>query len=153
MRMLKLVSLALLLLVGNMTVDAQRPGGGHRPGGKAPRGGMSPHMKQQQINQTKKSDVATYSVSGVLEEEGSKTNLMYANVGVLKVEDSTFVRGASTDDKGKFTITNVPTGEYYLRVSSIGYQSTYVLVKVPQGNIDLGVVKIGKVPLLWVLLW
>jgi hypothetical protein len=142
--MLKLVSLALLLLVGNMTVDAQRPGGGHRPGGKAPRGGMSPHMKQQQINQTKKADVATYSVSGVLEEEGSKTKLMYANVGVLKVEDSTFVRGASTDDKGKFTITNVPTGEYYLRVSSIGYQSTYVLVKVPQGNIDLGVVKIGK---------
>ena len=144
MRILKLVSLALLLLVGNMTVDAQRPGGGHRPGGKAPRGGMPPHMKQQQINQTKKSDVATYSVSGVLEEEGSKAKIMYANVGVLKVEDSTFVRGASTDDKGKFTITNVPTGEYYLRVSSIGYQSTYMLIKVPQGNIDLGVVKIGK---------
>ena len=50
MRILKLVSLALLLLVGNMTVDAQRPGGGHRPGGKAPRGGMPPHMKQQQNN-------------------------------------------------------------------------------------------------------
>lgn len=144
MRILKLVSLALLLLIGNMTVDAQRPGGGRPPGGKAPRGGMPPHMKQQQNNQTKKSDVATYTVSGVLEEEGSKAKIMYANVGVLKVEDSTFVRGASTDDKGKFTITNVPTGEYYLRVSSIGYQSTYVLVKVSQGNIDLGVIKIGK---------
>ena len=101
-------------------------------------------MNQKANNQNKKNDVATYTVSGVLEEEGSKTKLMYANVGVLNVKDSAFVRGASTDENGKFTITNVPTGEYFLRVSSIGYQSTYMLIKVLQGNINLGVVKVGK---------
>lgn len=144
MKVLRLSLFALFLSLGSISLMAQFPGGPPPGGGKPPRGFKPPQGNQKQINQNKKNDVATYSVSGVLEEEGSKAKIMYANVGVLKVEDSTFVRGASTDDKGKFTITNVPTGEYYLRVSSIGYQSTYVLVKVSQGNIDLGVIKIGK---------
>lgn len=142
MRILKVSLLALFLVVGSISLMAQFPGGGRPPGGRPP--GPPPNMKQQPNSQNKKTDVATYTVSGTLEEEGSKAKLMYANVGVLNLKDSTFVRGASTDDKGKFTITNVPIGEYYLRVSSIGYQSTYMLIKVPQGNIDLGVIKVGK---------
>ena len=88
--------------------------------------------------------MATYTVSGVLEEEGNNTKLMFANVGMLNSKDSTFVRGASSDEKGKFVITGVPSGEYYLRVSSIGYQGAFLLVKVPEGNIDLGVIKVAK---------
>ncbi|MBR7168744.1 MAG: TonB-dependent receptor, partial [Bacteroidales bacterium] len=145
MNRLKVLSLVLFLLLGTTLIMAQRPGGGGRPrGGMPPRGNNPSAMNQKANNQNKKNDVATYTVSGVLEEEGSKTKLMYANVGVLNVKDSAFVRGASTDENGKFTITNVPTGEYYLRVSSIGYQSTYMLIKVLQGNINLGVVKVGK---------
>ena len=148
MRILKISLLAIFLLTNVMSIA--QPGGGPPPG-RPPRGFKPPagakppfDMKDPNQQQKKKTDVATYTVSGVLEEEGNNTKLMFANVGMLNSKDSTFVRGASSDEKGKFVITGVPSGEYYLRVSSIGYQGAFLLVKVPEGNIDLGVIKVAK---------
>ena len=148
MRILKISLLAIFLLTNVMAIA--QPGGGPPPG-RPPRGFKPPagakppfDMKDPNQQQKKKTDVATYTVSGVLEEEGNNTKLMFANVGMLNSKDSTFVRGASSDEKGKFVITGVPSGEYYLRVSSIGYQGAFLLVKVPEGNIDLGVIKVAK---------
>lgn len=148
MKILKISLLAIFLLT-NVMVEAQ-PGGGPPPG-RPPRGmkppkGVKPPFDMNNPNQQQKKEtnVATYTVSGVLEEEGNTTKLMFANVGMLNAKDSTFVRGASSDEKGKFVITGIPSGEYYLRVSSIGYQGAFLLVKVPEGNIDLGVIKVAK---------
>lgn len=151
MRILKMSLLALFLL-GSIIVEAQRPIGPPPGGSRPPRGKMPPpsgsfspgNEKSDKNNQNKKQDVATFSVSGVLEEDGSNVKLMFANVGLLKAEDTVFVRGASSDENGKFTITGVPSGDYYLRVSSIGYQGAFMFVKVPNGNIDLGPIKVKK---------
>lgn len=147
-QLLKQCLLAVILLT-NVMVIAQ-PGGGPPPG-RSPRGFKPPagakppfDMNDPNQQQKKKTDVATFTVSGVLEKDGSTEKLMYANVGVLNKLDSTFVRGASTDEKGKFVITGVPSGEYFLRISSLGFQNTFHIIKVPNGNIDLGVIKIKE---------
>ena len=98
-QLLKQCLLAVILLT-NVMVIAQ-PGGGPPPG-RSPRGFKPPagakppfDMNAPNQQQKKKTDVATFTVSGVLEKDGSTEKLMYANVGVLNKLDSTFVRGAS----------------------------------------------------------
>lgn len=46
----------------------------------------------------------------------------YANI-VLMTNDSTVVTGTTTDLKGRFTIDNIRTGTYNLRISSLGYKT------------------------------
>ena len=143
MNIIAKLSTVALFLLWNTVAMAQGPGGGPPPGGRPPRGGRPP-MPQKSMNLNQKNNVVTYSVSGVLEETNSKTKLIYANVGVLNTKDSTFVRGASSDENGNFIIVGVPSGDYYLRVSSLGYQSTYIPFKVPKDNVNLGTVSIKK---------
>ena len=143
MNIIAKLSTVALFLLWNTVAMAQGPGGGPPSGGRPPRGGRPP-MPQKSMNLNQKNNVVTYSVSGVLEETNSKTKLIYANVGVLNTKDSTFVRGASSDENGNFIIVGVPSGDYYLRVSSLGYQSTYIPFKVPKDNVNLGTVSIKK---------
>jgi outer membrane receptor protein involved in Fe transport len=67
----------------------------------------------QQIN--------SYTISGIVIDNHSHEALFYANVGLLKAEDSTFVSGISTDRNGSFKIPNVNSGDYIFQASYIGY--------------------------------
>ncbi len=112
------------------------------PGGMAPRGQRPRQSGSEKKMQSKKEGV-TYTVSGRLQEENSSEKMMFANVGIMRIKDSSFVRGASSDENGKFTIAAVPQGRYLLRVSSMGYQNTYLPVLV-NANVDLGTIKVKK---------
>jgi hypothetical protein len=46
-------------------------------------------------------------------------------VALLKKADSTIYRGALTDDKGFFEFANVKQGVYLLKVSTVGYKTTF----------------------------
>lgn len=132
-------------------VMAQGPGGGFggfgggRPGGRAPRGDMNRRANENTQTQQKKEKTngKTYTVIGVLQEFDSQEPLMYANVAVLKRSDSSFVRGASSDDRGKVTLTGIPAGEYLLRVSSIGYQNIMIPTDV-RCDTNIGTLKIKQ---------
>lgn len=78
----------------------------------------------------------------------AKTNapLEYANVTVHKSQDSSYVNGSATGKGGELLIPNIPEGQYYVKVSFIGYDKTIVPnvnVTKENYNISLGTIKIN----------
>jgi len=63
---------------------------------------------------------AQHEIKGIV-VDGSKQPVPYATALLFKMPDSTFHKGTTTDDKGRFTLTGVETGLYSLAISSIGF--------------------------------
>lgn len=89
-------------------------------------------------------------VTGKMVSNKDKQPLMYANVAMLRAEDSTFVRGTVTDEKGVFSLKNdtVPT---VLRLSAMGYGTIFVAVPNTRyggptglGTIDMGTIELSE---------
>ena len=59
-----------------------------------------------------------------------------ATVRLLAV-DSSFIKGAVTDDKGTFYLENVKEGNYILLITCIGYQNTSLNFKMPNTDFQL----------------
>lgn len=60
-------------------------------------------------------------ISGAVKDKSTKTALPFVNV-VLKTEkDSAFVSGTVTNEEGRFSLSNVKGGNYFLEISYIGY--------------------------------
>lgn len=76
-------------------------------------------------------------VNGILKDSLSDNPVEFANVAVLNLKDSSFVRGAASDSAGFFSVKNIKDGEYLLRVSSIGYMVKTIRF-VHSGKTDLG---------------
>jgi hypothetical protein len=61
------------------------------------------------------------TVSGTIKDKNTKSVLPFVNV-VLKAEkDSSFVSGTVTNEEGRFSLSKVKSGNYFLEVSYIGY--------------------------------
>ena len=124
-----------------------RPGGfpGGRPG--APMGDRQMQQTQQRsttVKQKKKVKQGdTFKVVGSLIDSAKMEPLMYCNVTILEKEDSSFVKGASTDLNGYFEVKDVPAGEYWLRISYIGYVTRFVPVSV-SNNTALGIINMRQ---------
>ncbi len=67
----------------------------------------------------------------------------FANI-VLQKSDSSFVNGCVADKAGNFKIDNIDTGNYVLRISSIGYTSRVLSLSVSNKNTDLGSVQLDS---------
>lgn len=67
----------------------------------------------------------------------TKHPIEFANV-ILKRNDSTFVTGGTTDERGRFRMENLKDGKYKLQVSSLGFQTKYLAILPENKNIDLG---------------
>ena len=154
MKRILLFALTLLTLT---TVAIAQPGGGHggHPGG-GPMGGFpggprgnGPRMggnfdpsRMDKGTQTvkKKKNVkegSTFKIVGTLRDSVTNEVLVYVNIALLNKADSSFVKGGSTDYDGQFEITDVPAGEYFMRISYVGYQSMFRPVAV-NNNTALG---------------
>jgi hypothetical protein len=57
----------------------------------------------------------------------TKNPIAYANV-VLLDTDSTFINGCTTDDKGGYSLSNVPSEGMFIKVSAIGYNTKVVKI-------------------------
>ena len=80
------------------------------------------------------SSEAQTTISGIIKEKTSKVALPFASV-VLKIEkDSAFVGGTVTNEEGRFSLTNVKTGNYFLEISYIGFVTKKQLLFV--GNLS-----------------
>jgi len=100
------VSLALALLVAAGTAQAQRPGGppqGARPGG--PGAGQMPSGE----------------IRGSVQDGASLRVLASASVAVHSARDSSLVTGTLTRPDGGFRIEGLRPGQYYVRISYLGY--------------------------------
>jgi hypothetical protein len=74
----------------------------------------------------------------------NKTPIEFANVVVL-TQDSVFVEGSISNEKGIFQIENIPSGkDYRLKISSIGYTAKTVQLSHLSRNTDLGKIEIEE---------
>lgn len=65
----------------------------------------------------------------------------YATVGVFS-EDSLYIDGAVTDEKGAFHLQINQNRPAYLHIQFLGYESFYAEILNPQGTIDLGTIQL-----------
>lgn len=73
-----------------------------------------------------KSYSQTGIISGSVIDKASNQPLEAASVSLHSTGDSANVTGANTDAQGKFTLTNVKEGQYYLEVNMVGYSTAVV---------------------------
>jgi hypothetical protein len=123
-------------------VSAQFPMGGGGFGG-----GGSRRSEQSNIPGTAQANAkGSAKISGyVIDSSGSKA-VEYASIALSTKKDNKIVDGAICDDKGKFSLTRIATGEYVLSVSFMGYQTKKMDVNIINKNdeIDLGVIKMNQ---------
>lgn len=65
--------------------------------------------------------VSAVTISGMIKDKTTKSALLYVNVVLKSANDSTFVTGTVTDEEGRFTLTSIKPGNYFLEISFIGY--------------------------------
>ncbi len=70
-----------------------------------------------------------YRISGNVENT-ENAPILYANVLLRKISDSTILKGTSTDENGKFYIDDVASGRYFLTASYIKNTSDYLTIDV-----------------------
>lgn len=85
------------------------------------------------------------NISGVVLDSASATALPFANITLHNKLDSSFVTGISTGTDGTFSLNNISDGNYYLKVSFVGYNTKFV----PSINISNNKpqVNLGKITL------
>lgn len=73
--------------------------------------------------------------------------LPFANVLLLKSNDSSLVKGGVCDDKGRYSIqTKLLDGTYLISFTSMGYNTFYKQLEMPRDGlqVDVGAVRLGK---------
>lgn len=82
---------------------------------------------------------ATAQISGRLLDDRQQ-GIPFANVVLYQAADSSFITGATTVEDGQFVIDHQILGQYYLQVSSLGYQTIdHLAVELTEaGRIELG---------------
>lgn len=78
-----------------------------------------------------------FNVSGALKDSVTLEAIPYVNIIVTTQNDTTFVKGTISDDKGAFIAKGIEAGEYFLKVSCIGYQNRYIPISL-KDNVKIG---------------
>ncbi len=78
-----------------------------------------------------------YTVFGALEDSTTKEALMGANISLTHVRDSSLFFGTSSNETGQFMIKDIPGGNYFLRITYLGYTTISRRVLVDQA-LNLG---------------
>ncbi len=79
-----------------------------------------------------------FSISGkVVDSQGSPVS--FANVVLMTPQDSTIVKGVSTDDKGLFNLKGIENKTYILKISFIGYTDILKTLAVVE-DLNLGAI-------------
>ncbi|MDB4088056.1 TonB-dependent receptor [Flavobacteriales bacterium] len=62
-------------------------------------------------------------IFGVVLESGTSQPMEYVSIALYNKKDSVIVSGGISNNKGRFNITEIPAGNYFLTISFVGYQS------------------------------
>ena len=136
-----LLFLAIFCLFAT-SVSAQFPMGGGGFGG-----GGSRRSEQTNIPGTAQAvPKGSAKITGYVVDSSVSKAVEYASIALSTKKDNKIIDGAICDDKGKFSLTKVATGEYILSVSFMGYQTKKMDVNIVNKNdeIDLGVIKMNQ---------
>jgi len=90
------------------------------------------------------------AIQGKIYDEKSLQPVPFANVSLYALNDSSLVSGAVSDDKGEFSIKDLKSDKYYLKISYMGYQNKMIdkieisdKSKIDVGNINLSPAEIA----------
>lgn len=84
-----------------------------------------------------------YRVSGQI--SGSDGGpLSYASIILLKSLDSSFVKGAVSEDSGKFIFSDIPHGTYRVLTSMVGFASSYSEPLLLTKDVELEPIKMSE---------
>jgi outer membrane receptor protein involved in Fe transport len=83
-------------------------------------------------------------VSGTVIESESQEPIQYANVVLLNSFDSVQVSGGVTDVDGRFRLENIEEGNYFLKVSFIGFEDKETPVFKHRKSSNIGTIAIKK---------
>jgi len=90
--------------------------------------------------------LAQTSLTGEVRDETGKP-LPYATVALLRPADSTLSFFGITTEQGIFEIKRISHGNYLMQVASIGFQTYYLPLKMPEKSGDFGIVILKTHPL------
>ncbi|WP_124979277.1 outer membrane beta-barrel family protein [Nonlabens xiamenensis] len=89
---------------------------------------------------------AQNDLTGQLRESLSQSQttqpIEYANIVLLKMPDSTFYQATISDEKGKFAFASLPSGDYQLLASSVGYVTLSRKLSLT-ADTDLGILEMA----------
>jgi outer membrane receptor protein involved in Fe transport len=63
----------------------------------------------------------TVTISGSIKSKSSKAILVFVNVVLKTDKDSAFVVGTVSNEEGRFLLSNIKTGNYFLEISYVGF--------------------------------
>jgi hypothetical protein len=76
----------------------------------------------------------TGKITGMVVDKTSKQPIESADVTLLSAKDSAVVKGTATDKEGKFLFSELPYGQYIVRVSFVGYNIVNVRGVILSGD-------------------
>jgi outer membrane receptor protein involved in Fe transport len=84
------------------------------------------------------------TISGQVKDKALKTILSYANVLIKTEKDSTFISGAATNEEGRFKLSNIKSGNYFLEIAYLGYTTKRQKLFVGQLTefLDIGTIEL-----------
>ncbi|WP_315815341.1 carboxypeptidase-like regulatory domain-containing protein [Paraflavitalea speifideaquila] len=85
------------------------------------------------------------TLSGILRDGNNKSLLPYVNIALKHANDSSLVAGTIAGEQGRFVIEGIPSGNYIISYSYIGYQPKNQPLLVGQLNnfLDLGIIELA----------
>ncbi len=78
------------------------------------------------VNANNSKSSADKIIKGVVIDSASASVLPFANITLHNNSDSSFITGVSTGTDGAFALSNVSEGNYYLKISFVGYDTKYI---------------------------
>jgi hypothetical protein len=89
------------------------------------------------------------TISGIIKDKNTKIILPYVNIVLKNKKDSIFISGTVTNEEGRFYISKVKSGNYFLEVSLIGYNTTYESLYVGNLNeyLDIKIIELETTPI------
>ncbi len=78
------------------------------------------------------------SISGFI-NDNQEQSISYANILLMKSQDSSLVKGASSDENGFFVFKDLPVDDYLIKVSFLGYKDVHKSIKLTD-TVDLGII-------------
>lgn len=88
---------------------------------------------------------AQIKISGTLVDSKTGKPIEYGSIALMHAVDSSLVSGGLSNNEGKFIIDEVPPGQYFLKISFIGYGTTLTpkFAARPRNPLtDLGTIKL-----------
>ncbi|MBF4516118.1 TonB-dependent receptor [Flavobacterium sp. ANB] len=86
------------------------------------------------------------TISGLIKDKTSKTTLPYINVVLKTAKDQKILAGTVTNEEGRFNIPAVPSGNYNLEITSVGYKTKFqkVFVGSLSDFLDLNIIELEE---------